>query len=128
MNISGIHHIAIIASNYEKSKDFYVRVLGFKLLREQYRKERDSWKLDLLVPDGTQIELFSFPDPPPRSSYPEASGLRHLAFKVSSLESCIEHLTSCGVETQEIRNDDSTGKRFVFFSDPDNLPIELYEV
>lgn len=123
----GIHHIAIICSDYAQSQHFYTQVLGFAVLRETYRAERQSYKLDLRLEDGTQIELFSFPSPPPRPSRPEAQGLRHLALVVDDLEAAVQHLQSCGVTTESIRLDELTGKRFVFFQDPDQLPIELYE-
>lgn len=127
MEISGIHHIAIIASDYERSKRFYTEVLGLEILAEAYRSERDSWKLDLRVADGVQIELFSFPSPPPRVSRPEACGLRHLAFAVLDIEQAIAHLRDHSIETEAIRIDEYTGKRFTFFADPDGLPLELYE-
>lgn len=126
--IHGVHHIAIIASNYAKSKDFYHRILGFQIIHEAYRQERDSYKLDLRVDDYTQIELFSFPNPPSRPSTPEACGLRHLAFKVYDLTVAIRQLHNHGVECEPIRVDEFTGKRFTFFKDPDNLPLELYEI
>jgi glyoxylase I family protein len=122
----GIHHIAIICGNYARSKRFYTEVLGGQVLRETYRAERQSYKLDLRLPDGVQIELFSFPDPPPRPSRPEAQGLRHLALAVDSLEASIQHLHRHRVVTEDVRQDELTGKRFVFFQDPDQLPIELY--
>ncbi|MBJ8077379.1 MULTISPECIES: SMU1112c/YaeR family gloxylase I-like metalloprotein [Bacillus cereus group] len=128
MNICKVHHVAIICSNYEVSKDFYTRILGFKVINEVYRKERDSYKLDLCVGEEYQIELFSFPSPPERPSFPEAAGLRHLAFAVINIEEAVTHLNQCGVETESIRIDEMTGKKFVFFQDPDGLPLELYEV
>jgi len=128
MRIAGIHHVAIIASDYEKSKDFYTRILGFEVIAENYRAERQSYKLDLAVPGGTQIELFSFPDPPARVAWPEAAGLRHLAFKVPDVGAALSELAAEGVRTEEIRVDDYTGMRFAFFFDPDDLPLELYEV
>lgn len=127
MQLKRIHHVAIIASNYERSKDFYCRILGLRIVQENYRKERDSYKLDLAMSDGAQIELFSFPSPPARVSRPEAAGLRHLAFEVSDLGQAVSHLKHCGVESEPIRTDEYTGKRFTFFSDPDGLPLELYE-
>ena len=127
MEISGLHHVAIIASDYERSKLFYTEVLGLRVLAEAYRRERDSWKLDLAVVDGVQIELFSFPSPPPRVSRPEACGLRHLAFRVEDIDQALAHLASHGVEAEPIRVDEHTGKRFSFFADPDGLPLELYE-
>ncbi|GAB2590483.1 SMU1112c/YaeR family gloxylase I-like metalloprotein [Nitrincola alkalisediminis] len=123
----GIHHAAIICSNYEVSKLFYTQTLGLKILAEHYRADRASWKLDLLLPDGGQLELFSFPEPPKRPSYPEACGLRHLAFKVANVEQYQGYLEKNAVETEAIRMDEYTGKRFLFFFDPDGLPIELYE-
>lgn len=127
MNIVAIHHVAIIVSNYERSKRFYTEVLGLGIIAENYRKERDSYKLDLRVNDGLQIELFSFPSPPPRPSRPEACGLRHLAFRVSDIEAAIQRLRDHGVAVEAIRVDEYTGKRFTFFADPDGLPLELYE-
>lgn len=121
-----LHHVAIICSDFERSKDFYTRILGFRVVHEAYRKERDSWKLDLAVNERTQIELFSFPNPPSRVSRPEACGLRHLAFRVSSMEEAINRLNSFGVATEPVRVDEFTGKRFTFFSDPDGLPLEIY--
>ena len=122
-----IHHTAIICSDYEKSKHFYTEVLGLEIVAENYRETRDSWKLDLGLPDGGQIELFSFPDSPERPSYPEALGLRHLAFLVDSVDQVVEHLTKAGIEVEPIRTDEFTGKRFTFFNDPDLLPLEVYE-
>ena len=127
MRISRIHHVAIICSDYARSKNFYIEVLGFRVLRETHRKERGSHKLDLELPGGAQIELFSFPDPPERPSYPEACGLRHLAFEVEDIADCIEKLERQGVKVEPVRMDELTGKRFTFFSDPDGLPLELYE-
>jgi len=122
-----IHHIAIICSDYEKSKDFYVNKLGLKVLSEFYRADRKSYKLDLAINELYQIELFSFENPPERPSRPEAQGLRHLAFEVDDIEKEIEHLNGQGIITENIRIDELTGKRFTFFSDPDGLPLELYE-
>ncbi len=127
MYLKGIHHVAIICSDYEKSKNFYVNVLNLKVIAENYRAERDSYKLDLALPDGGQIELFSFPNPPARPSRPEAQGLRHLAFKVDSVSSYVEYLLTKGVECEPIRTDEFTGKMFTFFNDPDGLPLELYQ-
>ncbi|TDO22619.1 SMU1112c/YaeR family gloxylase I-like metalloprotein [Pedobacter duraquae] len=123
-----IHHIAIICSNYTVSKDFYTRILGLEILSEVYRAERKSYKLDLAVNGVYQIELFSFENPPARPSGPEASGLRHLAFEVDDIEVVIARLNAAGVTTENIRVDEFTGKRFTFFADPDNLPLELYEI
>ncbi len=122
-----IHHAAIICSDYERSKRFYTEVLGLCVLAEHLRAERQSWKLDLALPDGSQIELFSFPAPPPRPSRPEAQGLRHLAFAVQDVAQCKRDLEAQGVVVEEIRVDEYTGRRFTFFADPDGLPLELYE-
>ena len=127
LNLQGIHHAAIICSDYAVSKHFYTEILGLRVLAENYRAERDSYKLDLALPDGAQIELFSFPNPPARPSYPEACGLRHLAFAVADVARCAAQLAAAGVTVQEIRVDEFTGRRFVFFADPDGLPLELYE-
>jgi glyoxylase I family protein len=127
MRISRIHHAAIICSDYERSKRFYTEVLGLRLVAEVFRAERRSYKLDLALPDGSQLELFSFPDPPARPSYPEACGLRHLAFEVPDLDSCVADLQGKGVPVEAVRVDEHTGRRFTFFADPDGLPLELYE-
>lgn len=127
MKLLGIHHIAIICSDYEISKRFYTDVLGFQILAETYRKERQSYKLDLSLNGQYLIELFSFPDPPKRVSLPEASGLRHLAFAVQDVTSAKAELEAKGICCEPIRTDKITGKRFTFFSDPDGLPLELYE-
>src|SRR5688572_31568312 len=127
MQLQGLHHVAIIASDYARSKHFYTEILGLRVVAEHYRAERDSWKLDLALPDGTQIELFSFPSPPPRPSRPEACGLRHLAFEVADVEATASELQAQGVEVEPLRVDEFTGRRFTFFTDPDGLPIELYE-
>ena len=121
-----IHHIAIIGSDYARSRHFYVDILGFPVLNEVYRAERDSWKCDLAVGDA-QIELFSFPNPPPRPSRPEACGLRHLAFAVSDMDAEVARLESHGVACEPVRVDEYTDRRFTFFADPDGLPLELYE-
>lgn len=126
MKINRTHHVAIICSNYEKSKAFYTDVLGFNIINEAYREKRDSYKLDLVLGD-CQIELFSFPGAPARPSYPEALGLRHLAFEVDDIEAAVRDLKGKGVEVEEIRIDEYTNKKFTFFSDPDALPLELYE-
>lgn len=122
-----IHHAAIICSDYARSKHFYTQVLGLRVLAEHLRAERQSWKLDLALPDGSQIELFSFPDPPARPSRPEAQGLRHLAFAVNDVAQCKRDLEAQGVAVEAVRVDEYTGRRFVFFADPDGLPLELYE-
>ena len=127
MEFSGLHHVAIIASDYPRSKHFYTQVLGLPVIAEVYREARDSWKLDLCLVDGTQIELFSFPSPPPRVSRPEACGLRHLALRVPDIGVAVACLRQHGVEVEAIRIDEYTGKRFTFFADPDGLPLELYE-
>ncbi|MGY3979164.1 SMU1112c/YaeR family gloxylase I-like metalloprotein [Aeromonas mytilicola] len=126
--LGGIHHVAIIASDYERSRHFYHQVLGLPILAETLREARHSWKLDLALPDGCQLELFSFPAPPPRPSRPEACGLRHLAFRVTALDPVIAHLERHGVAVEPVRVDELTGSRFTFFADPDGLPLELYEV
>lgn len=122
-----IHHAAIICSNYAASKRFYVGILGLKVIRESYREARQSFKLDLALPDGGQVELFSFPGAPTRPSYPEALGLRHLAFAVKDVEESKAMLEARGVKVEPVRVDAYTNKRFVFFADPDGLPLELYE-
>jgi glyoxylase I family protein len=124
----GFHHVAIICSNYERSKHFYVEILGFSILQETFRAERNSYKLDLKVGERDQIELFSFPAPPPRPSRPEAQGLRHLAFAVDDLDGAIAHLQIHDVAVEAVRVDEITHKRFTFFQDPDGLPLEIYEV
>ncbi len=127
MKLNKIHHVAIICSDYQKSKDFYVNRLGFKIIHEFYRRERDSYKLDLEVDESTTIELFSFPDPPPRVNRPEAAGLRHLAFEVDNIEDTVMELTTREIVVEPVRIDEITGKKYTFFKDPDNLPLELYE-
>lgn len=122
-----VHHAAIICSDYGRSKRFYTEALGLVVVTEHFRTERNSWKLDLALPDGSQLELFSFPGAPPRPSYPEAQGLRNLAFAVADVEACKLALAAKGVTTEAIRVDEYTGQRFVFFNDPDGLPLELYE-
>lgn len=123
-----IHHIAIICSDYQRSKTFYTQTLGFKIINEVYRAERDSYKLDLAVSEHSQIELFSFPHPPKRVSQPEACGLRHLAFSVDDVQAVVDELSEKKVICEPIRIDDITGKTFTFFQDPDGLPIELYQI
>lgn len=127
LKLNSIHHLAIICSDYELSKHFYTEILGLKILNEAYRSDRNSYKLDLAVNGRYQIELFSFPDPPERISGPEARGLRHIAFEIDDLTQSVNELNRRGVLTEEVRVDEFTGKKFVFFSDPDGLPIELYE-
>lgn len=127
MRLLAIHHTAIICSDYARSRAFYHELLGLPILAENYRAARDSWKLDLALPDGSQLELFSFPAPPARPSRPEACGLRHLAFATDNLDSCISDLLAANVVVEPVRIDEYTGKRFTFFADPDGLPLELYE-
>lgn len=122
-----IHHAAIICSDYARSRRFYTEVLGLRVVAEHLREARQSWKLDLALPDGSQIELFSFPSPPARPSRPEAQGLRHLAFAVADVNRCKADLEAQGVVVEDVRVDEYTGRRFVFFADPDGLPLELYE-
>jgi glyoxylase I family protein len=126
--LQSIHHIAIICSDYHVSKKFYTEVLGLTVRSEHYRPERKSWKLDLSLNSEYVIELFSFPNPPKRTSRPEACGLRHLAFVVKDIEAATQELLQKGVTPESIRVDEYTGKRFTFFADPDELPIELYEL
>ncbi|MGI3186833.1 SMU1112c/YaeR family gloxylase I-like metalloprotein [Nioella aestuarii] len=125
--LQAIHHAAIICSDYARSKAFYVDILGLRVVAETFRAERQSWKLDLALPDGSQIELFSFPGAPARPSYPEAQGLRHLAFQVADVAAAKDRLEAKGVTVEPIRVDALTNRAFTFFSDPDGLPLELYE-
>lgn len=124
---SGVHHVAIIANDYEKSKKFYIDVLGFRIVAENFQEARGTYKLDIDA-GNCQIELFGFPTAPKRPSYPEACGLRHLAFRVADIEAAVAYLKSSGVAVQEVRIDPYTGSRFAFFEDPDALPLELYEI
>ena len=126
--IQSLHHIAIICSDYEKSKRFYTEILGFQVKNEVYREERKSFKLDLSLNGHYLIELFSFPNPPNRLSRPESTGLRHIAFGVNNIEESCLFLKDNQIDTEDIRIDEYTGRKFTFFSDPDNLPIELYEI
>lgn len=128
LKLNRVHHIAIICSDYERSKWFYTEVLGLKIIREVFREERNSYKLDLEVNGLYQIELFSFPNPPARLSRPEATGLRHLAFEVNNIDEAVAELQKHHVEAEPIRVDECTDKRFTFFADPDSLPIEFYEI
>jgi glyoxylase I family protein len=128
MKIETLHHIAIICSDYERSKHFYTEILGFKIDNEVYRQERSSYKLDLSLNGQYLIELFSFPHPPQRPTRPEATGLRHIAFGVKDIEKSVEFLQSKNIPVEPIRIDEYTGRKFTFFNDPDNLPIEIYEV
>ncbi|WP_284651212.1 SMU1112c/YaeR family gloxylase I-like metalloprotein [Flavobacterium terrisoli] len=125
--LNKIHHIAIICSDYQVSKKFYVEILGLQIMQEVYREERQSFKLDLALNGKYAIELFSFPNPPKRVSRPEASGLRHLAFEVDNVEAMIAYLNQYQIISEPIRVDEYTGKKFTFISDPDDLPIEFYE-
>jgi glyoxylase I family protein len=127
VRIAGFHHVAVICSDYARSRDFYTRVLGLSVIDENFREGRGSWKLDLAVPGGGQVELFSFPDVPERPSRPEAAGLRHLCFAVADVEAEVAALEADGVEVEPVRVDPYTGKRFTFFKDPDGLPLEIYE-
>ncbi|EKO3861561.1 VOC family protein [Vibrio sp. SCSIO 43155] len=124
---NAIHHVAIICSDYPTSKHFYTQVLGLKVIAENYREARDSYKLDLALPDGSQVELFSFPGAPNRPSFPEAQGLRHLAFLVDDVDQVKAYLESNDVEVEPIRIDEFTDKAFTFFQDPDGLPLEIYQ-
>ena len=128
MKLLGIHHTAIICSDYVRSKHFYSQILKLTIINEQYREQRHSYKLDLAMPDGSQVELFSFDGAPKRPSYPEAQGLRHLAFKVADVTAAKMYLEKEGVRVEDIRLDELTGKKFTFFADPDDLPLELYEI
>lgn len=126
--LATIHHIAIICSDYNTSKAFYTEALGLTIIKETYRSERQSYKLDLALNGNYILELFSFPNSPKRSSRPEAVGLRHIAFAVKNLEATINKLKTHHITAEPIRIDELTGKRFTFIFDPDNLPIELYEL
>ncbi|TNH04978.1 VOC family protein [Testudinibacter sp. TR-2022] len=126
--ILGFDHVAIIVADYLRSKQFYCEILGARILAESYRAERQSYKLDLTFADGSQIELFSFPEPPARVSRPEACGLRHLAFKVDNIQSAVEYLAQHQIKCEPIRIDPRTGKQFTFFQDPDGLPLEFYSL
>lgn len=126
MNLQTIHHVAIIVSDYQRSKEFYVEKLGFKIIRENHRKERNDVKLDLKLGES-ELEIFAMPNSPKRVSQPEACGLRHLAFKVEEIEETIAELTALGIPCEPIRTDDYTGEKMTFFFDPDGLPLELHE-
>ena len=127
MELSAIHHVAIIVSDYERSREFYVNKLGLPVVRENYRPDKKDWKLDLRVNDTTELELFAPENPPKRPSYPEACGLRHLAFRVENIEQASEELKKLGIACEPLRTDTFTGKKMTFFFDPDNLPLELHE-
>lgn len=127
MKLNTIHHIAIIVSDYERSRDFYVNKLGFSVIRENYRPARDDWKLDLRINETTELEIFGVKNPPKRITDPEAAGLRHLAFYAEDLDGMIAELEQMGIEVEPVRVDEFTGKRMTFFADPDGLPLELHE-
>ena len=127
MNLSMIHHVAIIVSDYEKSKDFYVNKLGFEIIRENFRPQKNDWKLDLRINESTELEIFAPQNPPKRPSYPEACGLRHLAFAVDDIVNTVNELNAIGIECEPIRIDEFTNKKMTFFFDPDGLPLELHE-
>ena len=127
LHLNKVHHIAIICSDYQRSLDFYTHVLGLRVLAEHYREERQSYKTDLALGDDYVIELFSFPSPPSRLTRPEATGLRHLAFEVDNIDESVRELDALGINHETVRTDEYTSKRFLFFQDPDGLPIELYE-
>ncbi|MBR5565328.1 MAG: VOC family protein [Roseburia sp.] len=126
MNLTKVHHVAIIGTNYEASKHFYVDLLGFEVIREIYREHRDDYKIDLRLAD-CELELFIIKNVPKRLSYPEAAGLRHLAFYVESVDDTVKELNALGIETEPVRIDEVTGKKMTFFSDPDGLPLEIHE-
>ena len=127
LHLNKVHHIAIICSDYQRSLDFYTHVLGLRVLAEHYREKRQSYKTDLALGDDYVIELFSFPSPPSRLTRPEAAGLRHLAFEVDNIDESVRELDALGINHETVRTDEYTSKRFLFFQDPDGLPIELYE-
>ena len=127
LHLNKVHHIAIICSDYQRSLDFYTHVFGLRVLAEHYREERQSYKTDLALDDDYVIELFSFPSPPSRLTRPEAAGLRHLAFEVDNIDESVRELDALGINHETVRTDEYTSKRFLFFQDPDGLPIELYE-
>ena len=128
LGITQVHHIAVICSDYARSKAFYTEVLGLAIIQEVYREERDSYKLDLALNGRYIIELFSFPNPPARPSRPEACGMRHLAFQVENLDLMVQEIQAQNLPIEPIRVDEFTGKRFTFMADPDDLPIEFYEI
>ncbi|ODN43668.1 SMU1112c/YaeR family gloxylase I-like metalloprotein [Piscirickettsia litoralis] len=127
LKLGKIHHIALIVSDYKKSKKFYCDVLGLDIIAGTYRAKRDSYKLDLKLAGGDQLELFSFPNAPERLSFPEGCGLRHLAFAVTDIDEWVEYLNQCSIDVEAIRVDELTGRRYTFFADPDGLPLELYQ-
>ena len=127
MKLNSVHHIAIIVSDIEKAREFYIKKLGFEAIRENYRKERDDWKLDLRVDEHTELEIFAEKNPPKRVNRPEACGLRHLAFRVASVEEIVKELDEIGIECEPIRTDTYTGEKMTFFFDPDGLQLEIHE-
>lgn len=127
MKLNSVHHIAIIVSDIDKAREFYIEKLGFEVVRENYRKERDDWKLDLRVDEHTELEIFTEKNPPKRVNRPEACGLRHLAFQVESVDEMVKELTEIGIECEPIRTDSYTGEKMTFFFDPDGLPLEIHE-
>ena len=127
MKLNSVHHIAIIVSDIEKARKFYVEKLGFEVVRENYRKERDDWKLDLRVDEHTELEIFAEKNPPKRVNRPEACGLRHLAFRVESVEETVKELAEMRIECEPVRTDSFTGEKMTFFFDPDGLPLEIHE-
>ena len=127
MKLNSVHHIAIIVSNIEKAREFYIKKLGFEAIRENYRKERDDWKLDLRVDEHTELEIFAEKNPPKRVNRPEACGLRHLAFRVESVDETVKERDEIGIECEPIRTDTYTGEKMTFFFDPDGLPLEIHE-
>lgn len=127
MKLNSVHHIAIIVSDIEEAREFYIKKLGFEAIRENYRKERDDWKLDLRVDEHTELEIFAEKNPPKRVNRPEACGLRHLAFRVASVEETVKELDEMGIECEPIRTDTYTGEKMTFFFDPDGLPLEIHE-
>ena len=127
MKLNSVHHIAIIVSDIEKAREFYIKKLGFEAIRENYRKERDDWKLDLRVDEHTELEILAEKNPPKRVNRPEACGLRHLAFRVASVEETVKELDEIGIECEPIRTDTYTGEKMTFFFDPDGLPLEIHE-
>jgi glyoxylase I family protein len=127
LQVTGVHHVALITADYPRARRFYTEVLGCEVLAEHFRAQRQSWKLDLRLPGGVQLELFSFPDPPQRPTRPEACGLRHLALAVPDLDAALAWLAAHDVAAEPVRTDEYTGRRFSFFQDPDGLPLELYE-
>ena len=127
MNLSRIHHVAIICSSRDAALDFYVHKLGFAVIRENYRADRDDWKIDLRLNDDTELEIFCVKNPPKRVNRPEACGLRHLAFHVDSVKQTVRELEALGIPCEPLRTDTFTGKKMTFFFDPDGLPLELHE-